>query len=90
VSEDVADGTVQVLYQDFAFELVDKVTLGRSPAARLQTFVANKTQLSKANPSDDQTAARVVAVRRERPPESQLLRFLWDTLREGILSTLGT
>ena len=89
VSEDIARGEMQVLYRDFDFQLLDKVTLDRGLAARLQTFIADKTKLNHANPTDDRTPARVVAVLRERTPESQLLRFLWGTLREGLLSTLG-
>ena len=89
VTDDVARGTMEVLYRDFEFQLLDKVTLDRGLAARLQTFIADKTKISHANPTDDQTPPRVVAVLRERAPESKLLRFLWDTLREGILSTLG-
>jgi hypothetical protein len=89
VNDDLASGTVQVLYRDLAFEMLDKVTLDRGLAARLQTFIADKTKLKGANPTDDQTPARVIAILRERRPESGLPRFLWETLREGILSTLG-
>ncbi len=89
VNEDLASGTMQVLYRDLAFEMLDKITLERGLAARLQTFIVDKTKLSGANPADDRTPARVAAILRERRPESGLLRFLWETLREGILSTLG-
>jgi hypothetical protein len=88
VSEDVARGKMRVLYRDLAFEMLDKVTLDRGLAARLQTFIT-ATKLSHANPTDDRTPARVVAIRRERRPESSLFAFLWETVREGILSTLG-
>jgi len=89
VNEDLASGTVQVLYRDLDFEMLDKVTLDRGLAARLQSFIVDKTKLSGANPTDDRTPARVIAILRERRPESGLPRFLWETLREGILSTLG-
>ncbi len=89
VSEDVARGKVQVLYRDFDFELLDKITLDRGFAARLQTFIADKSKLNRANPTDDRTPAKVVPILRERTPESSLFKFLWETLREGILTTLG-
>jgi len=88
VSEDVARGKMQVLYRDLDFEMLDKVTLERGLAARVQTFIT-EAKLSHANPTDDRTPARVVAILRERPPESSFFEFLWGTLREGILSTLG-
>jgi len=90
VSEDVARGKMQVLYRDLEFEMLDKVTLERRGlATSLLTLVTDKGNLSHANPVDDRTPARVVAITRERPPESPLFAFLWATLREGIVSTLG-
>jgi hypothetical protein len=90
VQEDVARGNVQVLYRDLDIEMLDKVSLDRGLGARLQTFIADKTVLNHANPPDDQTPAKVVPILRERTPETRLFKFLWGTLHEGILSTLGT
>lgn len=87
--EDVARGQMQVLYRDLNFKMLDKVTLDRGLGARLQTFMADKTQLHHANPADDQKPAKVAVIIRERTPETPLLKFLWQTLREGIFSTLG-
>ena len=89
VREDVARGTMQVLYRDVDIEILDKVTLDRGLGARLQTFITDKATLNHANPSDDQAPAKVATILRERSPETPLLKFLWETLREGILSTLG-
>jgi len=90
VSEDVARGKMQVLYRDLEFEMLDKVTLERrSLASRLLKLITDKSNLSHANPTDDRTPARAVAILRERPPESPFFAFLWATLREGIVSTLG-
>ena len=89
VREDVARGKMQVLYRDLDFEMLDKVTRDRGLGSRLQTFMT-KAKLSHANPTDDRTPPRVVTVLRERPPESSLFGFLWETLREGILTTLGS
>ena len=88
-SDDIATGKMQVLYQEFSFEMLDKVTLDRGFVDRLQTVIAHKTKLKSANPPDDHTPATVVAVLRERPPQTNLIKFVWETLREGILSTLG-
>ena len=89
VNDDVAGGKMQVLYRDLEFEMLDKVSLEHGLTARLQTLFTDKTRLNHANPSDDQTPAKVVAIVRERTPEVPLFKFLWETLREGILSTLG-
>jgi hypothetical protein len=89
VSNDVASGTMQVLYQDVDIEILDKVSLDRGVLARFQTFVADKTKLNHSNPPDDRTPAKVVTIVRERTTETSLLKFLWESLREGILATLG-
>jgi hypothetical protein len=89
LSDDVASGKMQVLYHDLGFEVLDKVTMDRGLTARFQTFMANETQLKRANPIDEQTPARVVAILRERTPETPLLKFMWEALREGLLSSIG-
>ena len=89
VRDDMASGKVQVLYRDLSFEVLDKVTLDRGLLARFQTIMVDKTKLKDSNPPDDHTPATVAAVLRERPPQTNLLKFVWETLREGILSTLG-
>jgi hypothetical protein len=85
---DVASGRILVLYRDLEVEMLDKVTLDRGVAARFQSFYAGKTQLKDANPPK-RKPAQVVTILRERPPEVQLIKFLWESLREGILTTLG-
>jgi hypothetical protein len=89
VRDDVASGKMQVLYHDVSFEALDKVTLDRDWVARFQTVMVDKTKLNHSNPPDDRTPAKVVAVVRERAHETKLIKFLWEPLREGILSTLG-
>jgi hypothetical protein len=89
VSEDVASGMMQMLYSDLDIEMLDKVTLDRGLGARLQTFFTDKTSLTHANPVDNETPAKIATIRRERAPETPLFKFLWETLREGVLSTLG-
>ncbi len=89
VRDDVASGTMQVLYRNLDIEILDKVSLNRGVLARFQTFLADKTKLNHSNPSDDHTPARVAAIRLERAPETALIKFLWESLREGLLSTLG-
>jgi hypothetical protein len=89
VRDDIATGKVQVLYHDLGFEALDKVTLDRGWMARFQTVMADKTKLNHSNPPDDRTPAKVVTIVRERSPETKLFKFLWESLREGILTTLG-
>lgn len=89
VKDDIADGTVQVLYHDFGFQVLDKVTMDRGLMARFQTLIVNKMQLKQANPAGERTPATVATIHRERLPETPLLKFLWESLREGLLLTIG-
>ena len=89
VSDDVARGKMQILYRGLDVELLDKVTMNRGVVARFQTFMLNETKLSQSNPTNDRTPARTATIRRERTPETPLLKFVWESLREGLLSTIG-
>src|SRR5262245_16210779 len=89
VKDDLATGSVQVLYHDLDTELVDKVTLERGTSKKLQTFINNTFRLASANPGSDLAPAIVVPVRRERVPDENLVEFLWVILRIGVTETLG-
>jgi hypothetical protein len=87
--DDVARGTVQVLYHDLDIQMEDKVTLEQNLMARLKTFINDKAKMNGSNPNGENQPVTVVTIARERTPQTPLIKFLWETLREGILTTLG-
>jgi hypothetical protein len=66
----------------------DKVTLEQNLMARLKSFVNDKAKMHDKNPTDDKPVT-VATIARPRTPQTQLIKFLWESLREGILTTLG-
>jgi hypothetical protein len=87
--DDVARGTVEVLYHDLNIQMEDKVTLEQNLMARFKSFVNDKVKMNDSNPTDADKLATVATIARERTPQTPLIKFLWETLREGILTTLG-
>jgi hypothetical protein len=89
VHEDVARGKVLLLYNDLDFEMLDKVTGEKGLKEHIETYIADKKKLKDANPGDDDEPPVVVEVHQQRSPETKLPRFVWQTLREGLFTTLG-
>jgi hypothetical protein len=87
--DDVARGTVEVLYHDLGIQMEDKVTLEQGLMARLKTFVNDKAKMHEKNPPDEDKPVTVATIARPRTPQTPLIKFLWESLREGILTTLG-
>jgi len=87
--DDVARGTVEVLYHSLDIQMEDKVTLEQDLMARFKSFVNDKVKMNGSNPTDEDKLATVATIARERTPQTPLIKFLWETLREGILTTLG-
>jgi hypothetical protein len=85
VVDDVATGELQVLYHDLGFEVVDKDTL-EGLSERFTTFMTNAKR-HPSNPRSDEPPL-VVTIVREREPHVPLIKFVWETVREGLLSTL--
>jgi len=84
----LATGELRVLYNDLALEIRD-MSGGRTTLVhRLATFIADDVKLKRSNPSDD-GAARVAVIRHERAPDDRIIRFLWHSLRQGMLDTAG-
>jgi hypothetical protein len=87
--DDVARGEVNVLYHDLNIQLQDKITLDQGLMSRLKSFINDKAKMHGSNPTDKDKPATVATIARERTPQTPLIKFLWETLREGILTTLG-
>jgi hypothetical protein len=87
--DDIARGTVELLYHNLDVQLEDKVTLDQKLVARLKSFINDKAKMHGENPPNENGPATVATVTRQRTPQTPLIKFLWETLREGILTTLG-
>jgi len=87
--DDVARGTVEIRYHNLDIQMEDKVTLEQNLMARFKSFVNDKVKMNGSNPADETTPATIATIARERTPQTHLVKFLWETLREGILVTLG-
>jgi hypothetical protein len=57
--------------------------------ARFKSFVNDKVKMNGSNPADEKTSVTIATIARARTPQTHLVKFLWETLREGILATLG-
>jgi hypothetical protein len=88
VDGDTAVGTMTLLYHGLKFEILDKDTHGQNISDHLSTWVQNwKTHSS--NPGDKDDPATVITLHRHREPSISLVKFVWETVREGVLRTVG-
>jgi hypothetical protein len=88
VRDDLARGDLLLLYHDLEVETLDKISRGRSLQDKVQTFIFNNFKLRTHNPPDDKPPVRAAILLR-RQPENPLFKFLWLTLRAGVVETLG-
>jgi len=86
--EDVATGTLLVLYHDLGFELLDKNSHDQSLEDKVRSFMSKK-KARDSNPEDPDEQPLVITLRRPREPEFFVARYVWQTVREGLLMTLG-
>jgi hypothetical protein len=88
VRDDLARGDLLLLYHGLQVETLDKKSRGRSLQDKVQTFIFNNFKLRTDNPPSDKPPVRA-AIQLRRLPEIPLLKFLWLTLRQGVVQTLG-
>jgi hypothetical protein len=85
---DTATGTMKLLYHGFKFEIVDKGSHKQGLGDHFATWMQNyKTHSS--NPPDDDDPATVITLHRQRLPHISLPKFVFETVREGALRTVG-
>ena len=87
VDGDVAAGQMRFLYHGLKFEILDKDSHEQGVGDHLATFMSS-WDTHDSNPQDDEPAT-VITLRRERAPQTSLMKFVWETVREGILRTVG-
>lgn len=89
VRDEAATGHLTMLYHDLGIELLNKVTHARSIGDRVQSFIGANFRLNRHNPSRDGAEPTTVPLARARGAEVALTRFIWETVREGVKTTLG-
>lgn len=88
VRDDTARGELHLLYHDLAVETLDKATHHRDLSDVLHTFIFNNFKLNSDNPSGDKPSL-TAPLWHARLAETPLFKFIWLTLRDGVLKTLG-
>ena len=88
IDGDVATGTMKLIYHDLKFEIMDKDDHDQDLKHHFATLMQNR-KVHSSNPPDDDEPATVVTVRRERLPHISLMKFVWESAREGMLRSIG-
>jgi hypothetical protein len=86
VDRDVAVGELRVLYTDVDFEMLSKNSGKQGMGHVIAKWVSDHRE---SNPEEDDEAPLVMSVRRKREPDVGITKFVWETVREGLLLTLG-
>jgi hypothetical protein len=89
VSSDSASGQLQLNYHDLSIAFQNKDTGRRSLFDKLKSFVANAVRVRDSNPASDARAATVATIALRRPPDMPFFGFIWVSLRQGLMETLG-
>lgn len=88
VNEDVAKGTVTCLYHGVQFEIISKNSHKQGMGNALATMMSGH-ESNESNPEDRDSAPIVATVVRRRDPTVPIIKFVWETVRAGLLMTLG-
>lgn len=88
VDGDMAAGTMKLLYHGLKFEVVDKDSHEQGVRDHMATWMQN-WQTHSENPRNDDEPAIVVTLQRKREPYISLVKFVWETVREGVLRSVG-
>jgi len=89
VAEDVAQGTLLVIYRNLRIDKLDKVTRRQDLGDEIMSFIGNQFALRTANPRSEGEPAEPTGLWHKRPWHEPLFKFLWVTLRGGLLKTVG-
>jgi hypothetical protein len=89
VTDGLAAGRMRAIYRDLAMERLDKVSRTQDLGDAIASFLANLLKLKQSNPASAGDPPRVVALAHRRAPHEAFFRFLWVTLRGGLLETVG-
>jgi hypothetical protein len=85
---DVATGTMTLLYHGLKFEILDKGTHEQDVGDHVATWMQN-WQTHSSNPTDRDDPPTVITIQRRREPYISLIKFVWETVRDGVLQSVG-
>ena len=88
VHGDNATGTVWIPYHKLKFTVLDKATYKQDMNDKFATFMSARTTRD-SNPEDDGDPVTMVQVQRRRAPNVSLMKFVWETVRQGALMAVG-
>lgn len=89
VNQGVASGALRAIYRNLKIETLNKRSRERNLGHRIETFIANISKIQSDNVAEGDTPPRVVVIHYERKAEEPIFKFMWKSLREGLLSTTG-
>lgn len=89
VEDGVAQGRMVALYRNLTIERLDKVTHTQGLGDEIVSFLGNNFKLNQANPAAPGAPPLVVPLAHRRGEREPFFRFLWVTLRGGLLQTVG-
>lgn len=89
IRDDRATGSLTMLYHDLGIDMMNKVTHDRSLGDRLASFIGANFTLNGSNPVRRADGPTTVRLARTRSAHVSLIRFVWETLREGMKTTIG-
>ncbi|HKW13028.1 MAG TPA: DUF748 domain-containing protein [Candidatus Krumholzibacteria bacterium] len=81
---DRATGTVRLPYHALKFEMLDQDSHTRDLSDKFTTFMLAR-KVHQSNPDDADDSVTVVTIDRPRLPEVSLIKFVWESVREGVL-----
>ncbi len=84
----VSSGYIHLLYDNLKIRFVDKDDYSRNLKLSIRTFFAKNFALLSENMPDENGTARIGKIDHEQEPDDAFSKYLWQTLRSGILDVL--
>lgn len=88
VRDGSASGALVALYSELEVEKVDRDSEGGGLIAWLQSLFVDAT-LESRNPPEEEAPPRAGTVQHTRQPPDSFFKFLWESVRSGLLSVVG-
>jgi hypothetical protein len=89
VRNGLAAGHLVARYHDLSIDVMDKATRSENVLQQLEAFVANSVVLRTQNPPEGEETPYVAQIEYQKQPTDPFFGFLWFSLRQGLLGTLG-
>lgn len=83
-----ATGTLHGIYRNLEVETLDQATGERGLKKRIETFILNRVALESSNTREGDEP-RIGTIEHTHVEQHSFFKFLWLTLRSGLLSLMG-